>query len=273
MEQRTPSGATLLRKNIGAGGPRLSIQVAEALLESVRGNDLPAGTRLPSEEMLAERFGVSRTVIREAIAKLQAEGLVETRRGSGTFLRGLSRCHTLEGESLEAKSIDYLLYLIEVRRSMEAEMAALAADRRSPQQLARIRLARSRRDDAVAAGQDGVEEELDFHLSIAEATNNPYWVKAVRLFASSIRTALRFLRANEARRMDFSEAACAEHAKIVEAIEAGDATAARAAGAAHMEKAAERVRAADREFWRGEGGKFARKLVKQAKKRRVSHES
>lgn len=263
MEQRTRFDATLLRRGVGSGGARLSVQMAEALLENIRANDLPAGTRLPSEKLLSERFGVSRTVVREAIATLQADGLVEPRRGSGTFVRRHPGSQTLRIESLEAKSIEYLLHLIEVRRSMEAEMAALAAERRSPQQLAKIVSARIRREEAVAAGREGVEEELDFHLGIAQATNNPYWVKVMGLFVSSIRTAVRLLRANEARRTDFTEAPNAEHARIVEAIRIGDAAAAREAGAAHMDKAAERVRAADREFWTGEGGKFARKLVKQ----------
>jgi DNA-binding FadR family transcriptional regulator len=248
--------------NALAPRPNLSARVAGALLERIRTHDLPPGTRLPSEQMMAERFGVSRTVIREAIATLKAEGLVETRQGSGAFVRQPSRNEGLRADALEAKSIDFLLHFLEVRRGIEGETAALAALRRSPQQLAKIHSTLSRIDEAVAAGRDGVEEDLSFHLSIAEATSNPYWVRIVGLCTDPLRAGIRVTRANEARRNDFTQEVRAEHSKVCEAIAAGNPIAAHAAARAHMENAARRVKAADREFWHGEGGIFVRKLAK-----------
>jgi GntR family transcriptional regulator, transcriptional repressor for pyruvate dehydrogenase complex len=149
-----------------------------------------------------------------------------------------------------------------VRRGFEAETAALAAVRRTPQQLADIARALREIEKAVAASQDGVEEDVQFHMSIAKATGNPYWVSFAEIFAREIRTAIRVTRANEARRGDFAQQVLAEHEQILAAIATGDATAARAAAGQHMEHAARRVTAADHDFWQGEGGEFARHLVK-----------
>jgi DNA-binding FadR family transcriptional regulator len=239
----------------------LGSRVAEMLLNKIRVDDLAPGMRLPSEQAMALHFGVSRTVVREAIALLKAEGLLETRKGSGAFVRKPELPYGASSDRLTEQSIQSLLNLIEVRRGLESEIAALAAVRRTPGQLAEIEYAVRRIEEAVAAGHDGVEEDARFHLCIAEATGNPYWMRFVEMFAQPIRSAVKVTRANEARREDFSRQVLTEHEKIVSAIAAGDAELARAAAAEHMEHAARRVREADREFWRGSGGELARHLV------------
>lgn len=239
----------------------LASRVAEQLLNKIRADHLAAGARLPSEQAMARHFGVSRTVIREAIAHLKVDGLLETRKGSGAFVRDPQRLHVMDsGDRSTEESIQSLLNLIEVRRVMEAEAAALAALRRTPAHLVEIDYALRRIEESVAAGADGVEEDARFHLAIAAATGNPHWVRLMEMFAQPIRLAVRVTRANEARRADFSRQVRAEHQKIVEAIAAGDPDLARAAAAEHMAQAAQRVRAADREFWRGDGGEFVRQL-------------
>lgn len=241
----------------------LASRVADSLRDKIRSDDLAAGTRLPSELAMARHFGVSRTVIREAIALLKVDGLLETRKGSGAFVLDPNPAVLQNGDRLTEESIQSLLNLIEVRRGMEAEAAALAAIRRTPGQLAEIEHALRRIEDAVAAGRDGVEEDARFHQCIAAATGNPYWLRFVEMFAQPIRSAVKVTRANEARREDFSRQVQAEHERIVTAIAAGDADLARAAAAEHMEHAAQRVRAADRAFWRGDGGEFARQLARE----------
>jgi DNA-binding FadR family transcriptional regulator len=134
--------------------------------------------------------------------------------------------------------------------------------RRTPAQLAGIEQALRRIEEAVAAGVDGVEEDVQFHLSIAEATGNPYWVRFVGMFAKQIRLAVKVTRANEARRMDFALRVREEHEKIVAAIAAGDPELARIAAGNHMLGVDERVRLADRGFWHGNGGTLARDLVR-----------
>lgn len=242
----------------------LGARVAGKLLQKIRADQLVPGTRLPSEQVMAVHFGVSRTVVREAIAVLKADGILSTRKGSGTFVCAAPDTFADSDAALTEQSVQSLLNLIEVRRGLESETAALAALRRSPGQLADIEQALRRIEEAVASGVSGVEEDVLFHLSIAVATGNPYWVKFIEMFAQPARSAVKVTRANEARREDFSTQVRLEHEKIVAAIAAGDPDAARAAAAEHMLHAAERVRQADHEFWRGDGGALARHLVQDA---------
>jgi GntR family transcriptional repressor for pyruvate dehydrogenase complex len=241
----------------------LGSRVAGKLLQKIRTDQLAPGIRLPSEQVMAVHFGVSRTVVREAIALLKADGILSTRKGSGTFVCAAPETLVDSDAALTEQSVQSLLNLIEVRRGLESETAALAALRRSPGQLADIEQALRRIEEAVASGVSGVEEDVLFHLSIAVATGNPYWVKFIEMFAQPARLAVKVTRANEARREDFSNQVRLEHEKIVSAIAAGDPDAARAAAAEHMVQAAERVRQADHAFWRGDGGTLARHLVQE----------
>ncbi|GAB2882762.1 FCD domain-containing protein [Paraburkholderia jirisanensis] len=240
----------------------LGERVAEKLLSKIRGDGLAPGTRLPSEHAMALHFGVSRTVMREAIALLKADGLLTTRKGSGAFVGHTGGPHAGMMDPLTEQSVQSLLNLTEVRRGLEAEIAALAAVRRTPGQLAEIEHALRHVEDAMRAGGDGVEEDVQFHLRIAEATGNPYWVSFIEMFAQQIRLAVKVTRANEARRLDFMNQVTEEHEKIVAAIAVGDPERARAAAGDHMLCVAERVRQADRDFWAGSGGALARDLVR-----------
>lgn len=240
----------------------LGSRVAGKLRQKIRDDGMAPGTRLPSEQAMALHFGVSRSVVREAIALLKDEGILSTRKGSGAFICKADGVNTAKEDELTEQSVQSLLNLIEVRRGLEAEIAALAAVRRTPGQLAEIEHALRRIEEAVASGVSGVEEDVRFHLSIAEATGNPYWIKFVEMFAQPTRSAVKVTRANEARREDFSNQVRQEHEKIVSAIAAGDPELARTAATEHMVRAAERVRQADREFWRGDGGELARNLAR-----------
>jgi DNA-binding FadR family transcriptional regulator len=239
----------------------LGARIAEQLLNKIRQEGLTPGTRLPSEQSMAQHFGVSRTVVRDAIGLLKAEGLLETRKGSGAFVRQADPARTAPADGLTAQSIQSLLDILEVREGIEAEMAALAAVRRTPGQLADIEHALRKLEGAVAAGSDGVEEDAFFHRCIAMATGNPAWVRLVEMFAETIRSAVGVTRANEARREDFVHQVQDEHEQLVNAIAARDPDLAHAAAKAHMQHAAKRVREADRDFWRGKGGELARRLV------------
>lgn len=239
----------------------LGARTAARLLAKIREDGLAPGTRLPSEQAMSEHFGVSRTVLREAIGQLKADGILSSRKGSGTFICSEEPQPSPLEDAATEQSVQSLLNLIEVRRGLESETAALAALRRTPGQLAEIEHALRRIEEAVAGGVSGVEEDVRFHLSIAEATGNPYWVKFTEMFAHPTRAAVKVTRANEARRADFSSQVRQEHERIVQAIAAGDPELARKAAAEHMFHAAERVRLADRDFWRGAGGALARDLT------------
>jgi DNA-binding FadR family transcriptional regulator len=231
--------------------------VAAALRQKIRDDALAVGTRLPSEQAMAAHFQVSRNILREAIALLKKEGILDTRKGSGAFVHRLPEP---AADALTARSVESLLNLIEVRRGLEGETAALAALRRTPGQLLDLERALQDIEAAVADGRDGVEEDFRFHLLIAQATGNSAWSRLVEMFAAPIRSAVQVTRANEARRAELAEQVLQEHRQILAAISAGSPEQARAAAVQHMQQAANRVRQADREFWHGAGGALARQL-------------
>ncbi|WP_229873209.1 FadR/GntR family transcriptional regulator [Streptomyces purpurascens] len=229
-----------------SGPVRLADQVASTLSEEIESGRLAEGDRLPTEVELVRQLGVSRTVVREALSRLRNAGLIEPRQGIGVFvLPRRTRPLDLEAADTKAK----VLQIVEVRRAMEGEAAHLAATRATPLDLARMRQALDAIDSAVAAGGDGVDEDLAFHRSIAESTGNTVLVSTLRYLGDVSRSGIRVTRANEARRNDFIEAVRAEHHAILAAIEARDAEAARTAARLHMNHAAARLQDADDGFW------------------------
>ncbi len=243
-----------------APGARLADRVADALAEEVRSGRLSAGERLPTETALAEQFGVSRTVVREAVSRLKSLGLVDSRQGSGVYVREAA-VEPLRFEVPLTAGREAVIQMVELRRALEAEVAALAAQRRTKADLQRIRQAIRALQAAVAAGGNGADEDLQFHRAIAEAARNPFLLGTLQYLRQFLRGATRVTRANEARRADFAREVAQEHARIVEAIEAGDARRARAAAKAHMDNAIRRIERADPAFWQQEGEQLARPLV------------
>jgi GntR family transcriptional repressor for pyruvate dehydrogenase complex len=241
-------------------GTRLSEQLADALVASIRAGQLEPGQRLPTEAALVERFGVSRTVVREALSRLKTLGLLESRQGSGAYIRAPGQ-PALERLVLTPDgSVAAVLQMVEVRRALEAESAALAAARRTARSVKQIRSALQAIDQAVAAGGDGVAEDVAFHAAIAEAAGNPYLLATLAYLHQFLLDATRVTRANEATREDLAQQVRHEHAAVVAAIEAGDVEAARQAGATHMARAAERIVRADAAFWQSQGLDLADRL-------------
>ena len=241
-------------------GARLSEQLAEALVVSIRDGQLPAGERLPTESALVQRFGVSRTVVREALSRLKTMGLIETRQGSGAFVKNSSDSSADTLVLAPDGSVNAVIQMVEMRRALEAESAGLAAMRRTAADLKNIKEKMAALERAVAAGGDGVAEDVSFHTAIATAANNPFLLSTLAYLQQFLRDATRVTRANESTRSDFAQQVRDEHERIVAAIEAGDAAAARMAGAMHMVNAAERIARADPAFWSQQGVRLADRL-------------
>jgi GntR family transcriptional repressor for pyruvate dehydrogenase complex len=225
--------------------PTLSDQVAQALLARIESGQLKAGEKLPSEVVLAPEFGVSRTVVREAISRLKHGGLLESRQGSGVFVSLQPVINPLKIDDSVIESREAVLQIVELRRAIESEAAALAAQRRSSAQLAEIEAAFRAIDAEVAAGGDGVAADVAFHRAIAQATGNPYFLKTLDFLTQYLTAATHMTRANEARRVEFMRQVRDEHSVIIEAIRRLDAVAARNAAAAHMFNAARRLATAE----------------------------
>ena len=244
-----------------SSGARLSDQVAEQLAAEIRRGGLAPGDKLPTEARLVEQFGVSRTVVREAVSRLKSLGLVDSRQGRGVFVRQPSAFAPLNFEAQHAASQEAVIQMVEVRRALEAEVAALAAQRRSASDMRRIQTAVKALETAVQRGGNGVSEDVQFHRAIAEAAGNPFLLQTLEYLGQFLHGATQVTRANEARRLDFAQQVQDEHAAIVQAVQAGDAQAARLAAAGHMDNAIRRIRSAEPGFWLQEGQRLAQTLV------------
>lgn len=213
---------------------RLSDRLAALLGEQIDTGALRPGARLPTEAQLALDHGVSRTVVREAVHQLKSRGLVRSRQGSGVFVALESDNRSLAFDPRVLSSVQAVVHVIEVRRVLEGEIAALAARRATRAQVAVLRRALKAIDTAVAAGRDGVLEDLAFHRAIGECTGNPQFSLLLGFLEQYLREAMRITRGNEARRPDFMDAVRREHHAIVEAIAARDPAAARRRATGHI---------------------------------------
>lgn len=241
-------------------GVLLTDQVAETLAQEVRSGRWVEGHKLPTEAVLVQQFGVSRTVVREAVSRLKSLGLLESRQGSGVFVKAAS-FSPLNFDARSSLSKQAVIQMVEVRRALEAEVAGLAATRRNAKDLKRIRQSIAALDKAVKAGGDGVEEDVNYHRAIADAAKNPFLISTLDYLRQFLRGATQVTRANESRRSDFVQQVKQEHQAIALAIEGGDADAARLAAARHMNNAIVRIEQADPAFWQQEGVALARPLL------------
>ena len=219
----------------------LTDQVSSTMTARIASGALAPGSRLPTEQELSSEFGVSRTVVREAISRLKSEGLVETRQGSGAFVAPTKLGIPFRIDPVSVDSFEATVEILELRLAVESEAAALAAERASTDQLDAIRDALADVRAAFERGDDGVEEDLMFHRAIAEATNNSKYVDLTEFLERYVRHQIQITggRTARARRMGETQA---EHQKILAAIEAHDSDAARASARAHFRKGIERIK-------------------------------
>jgi GntR family transcriptional regulator, transcriptional repressor for pyruvate dehydrogenase complex len=249
-------------------GISLSEQLAQSLETTIRKGKIGVGEKLPTESALVNEHGVSRTVVREAFSRLKTLGLIETRQGSGAFVKRLSPLESAKLKLIPDGSMDAVLKVVEVRRALEAESAALAAERRSAKALLKIKQAMRALEQSVARGGDGVSEDVAFHAAIAQAASNPFLSDTLAYLNQFLENATRVTRANEATRADFEQAVRREHQAIVQAIEQGDVKAARLAGTKHMLNAASRIGKADAGFWSSRGRQLAAPLRTELQNKR-----
>jgi GntR family transcriptional repressor for pyruvate dehydrogenase complex len=219
----------------------LSDTVAQQLLKQIDKGAFERGGKLPTEAVLAQQFGVSRTVIREAVSRLKNEGVVEPRQGSGVFVAAHGAVRPLRIDYAEAVEPGSVVQILALRRAIEAEVAAEAAMRRTDADMMSIDAALVRIDEAVGEGEDGVTQDVAFHRAIAAATGNPYFLKTLTFLNQYLEAGTVVTRRNEALREDFSRQVREEHAAIAAAIRAGDAMAARNAAQSHMYNAQRRL--------------------------------
>jgi DNA-binding FadR family transcriptional regulator len=219
----------------------LSDTVAQQIQKQIEKGSFATSGKLPTEAVLAQEFGVSRTVIREAISRLKNEGMVEPRQGSGVFVVERAGIRPLRIDYAQAVEPGSVVQILALRRAIEAEVASEAAMRRTDAQMADIDAALAKIGTAVAEGEDGVAEDVAFHRAIANATGNPYFLKTLTFLNQYLEAGTLVTRKNEALREDFSRQVREEHAAIAAAIRAGDPMAARNAAQTHLYNATRRL--------------------------------
>jgi GntR family transcriptional regulator, transcriptional repressor for pyruvate dehydrogenase complex len=222
----------------------LAHDLVDALAGRIRAGNLSPGEKLPTEAAIMEDFGVSRTVVREAISRLQAGGLVETRHGVGTFVvaRGEGGAFRIGPEQLE--TLQDVIAVLELRIAVETESAALAAARRTPQNVEALRNALKAFTSAVEEGRDAVGPDFQFHLEVARATHNDHFVDLMGTLGGMMIPRARLEPAGPLtpEREAYLRRVNAEHESIVEAIARQDAEGARAAMRTHLANSRERRR-------------------------------
>lgn len=224
----------------------LALELVDSLGDRIRDGRLVPGDKLPTEAAIMEEFGVSRTVVREAISKLQASGLVETRHGIGTFVVGLGDGAAFRIAPEQIATLHDVIAVLELRIGLETEAAALAAARRTDRNLAEMRSALDGFAAALAEGRDAVGPDFQFHQEIARATQNPHFAELMSTLGSMIIPRARLSAsgaAGEAQR-SYLLRANAEHENIYDAIANQDPDAARAAMRTHLANSRERRRRA-----------------------------
>jgi GntR family transcriptional repressor for pyruvate dehydrogenase complex len=208
-------------------------QIVKQIQQAIRDGQLPRGTRLPTERELAEQFGVSRSVVREAIKVLDTMGLVESRQGSGSFVRNstiesISRAFVLS-VSPDAESVERLF---EFRQILETQAAGLAAQRRTAGQADTIIAAANLLTVPADPNDWSTFGEADgrFHEAIAEASGNPY----LRVAVATARQMLQDVVVLFIESIGSIDIAIAHHHRVAAAIANQDANAATAAMTEHI---------------------------------------
>ena len=229
----------------GASRPKLSDVLYNDILAQIRYGDFRDQARLPSEMELSQRFSVSRPIVREALGRLRSEGIIHSRRGSGSFVTEVTHPGSprVEPEAVPPlQSIDDLQKFYDFRLAIEGEAAALAAIHASPASRALVKAELDALEVAVETGQVGVNQDFAFHMAIATASGNRFFVSSLL----ALRPHLDFL-IDLARSFSLSVSdehlrkVQAEHAVVYAAIAAGDGPAARERMRAHIENARQRV--------------------------------
>jgi DNA-binding FadR family transcriptional regulator len=214
--------------------------VAEQLLQLVLDGTFPVGGPLPSEADLAQRFGVSRLTVREAIRSLVPTRVIDVQQGRSSLVNPTSRWSPLDGRLLLARSRvdgDPLLLprrLLEARRAVEVAIVELAAVRRDESHLHRLRVLHEQMLDGHARGDATATAEADlaFHAVLFEAADNVF----LEALFEPLSSVLRSLRQEASAVPDIRSHALDRHAAILRAVAAGDPQEARAAMEAHLEQ-------------------------------------
>lgn len=237
--------------------PSLSDKVAELLTEAIVSRKIRPGEKLPSERDLGEKFKVSRTVVREAVRSLAARGLVRVTSGRGVEVNEFSGSGVADSMRLLVRGHEGLSYdkVHEVRTALEVQTAGLAAERATPEAVARLRKLCEDYQESLQKRDYGTASELDFqfHRELVRATDN----ELLLAMLDSIADVLREVRAQSISRPHVGEEGLKAHLRILKCVSSGKPEAAREAMSEHLAQAAN--------VWRGGSGLWAKSGKRNAR--------
>ena len=221
-------------------GPHLPALVASSISREIAQGRLQPGDRLPTEHALATTFGVSRNVVREAIAKLRSEGRVWSHQGRGAFVADTTNPTVLSIDHDALQKGDAFASLFELRGILEVHAAALAARRRSKDDLAHMQDAIADMTASPYGSGQWLKRDPEFHTAIARATANAYIVQFIGFVSKKARDSILVAGGSHASD-EMARAILVEHERILVAVRAGDPAAAREAMRVHLDNASARV--------------------------------
>ncbi len=214
--------------------------VYQKVLERILSGEYPARSKLPTEVQLSGELGVSRPVLRQALAKLRDDNLIISRRGSGSYVRATPDSAMLAYTPIS--SIQDIQRCFEFRTGIEGEIAALAAERHNDDSLKQIKRALDQINEKLRSGASSVDADYNFHLAVCNATQNTYYVKAFASLYENIRVGMQLTSYLSNRRPTKRfHLIRAEHTAVFEAIRKRDPEEARASMRQHIANARQRM--------------------------------
>ena len=211
---------------------RIYEEIVDEIKDLISQGRLKWGDQLPTERELSETFKVSRTCVREAFRVLESQGFLESRPGNGTYVSN-NAIDTLVQPlaSFILKEKDYQIELFEMRQLLESQLAYLAAERATPENMTKMEKILRSQEEEIANGETGLDSDSDFHHALAEAANN-------RILLHIINTTIEFQAESRESYLLGEERAkksLAHHKKIFSAIQKGDGELAAQAMHEHIE--------------------------------------
>ena len=239
MNPALTSAMTLSRRPRG-----LVTEIVDSLAASIRAGEIKPGDKLPTEAAIMARFDVSRTVVREAISKLQASNLVATRHGIGTFALEQIDPKTFQISPVDFATVNDVISVLELRISLETETAGLAAMRRTTANLDAMQQALDSFEISLKGESDAVPSDFQFHLEIAKATGNRHFAELMTYLGENIipRTRVNTSERAKVDKASYLRRVNSEHQNILAAIRTQNVDAARAAMRLHLSNSQERLR-------------------------------
>lgn len=224
---------------------RLPDNIARSIIDAIESGQLKPGDRLPSENELSTRFGVARTVVREAVSLLKYDGVINSKQGVGAFITEAANRSAFRIGPACFEKRKQLVELLELRTSVQADASALAATMRSADELGTIhehlRSMEASISSEVPDAEQRVESELAFYRTITAASDNSQYVDFIGMIESRLMENLRSVAVKNAIAAEWGDDILKEHVSVFNALKDKNADMARDMTRAHFERAAKRL--------------------------------